>query len=121
MSRPRTILIVIFFAAGNLLPMISRSATVPGLKTSPNLLVNEQGRWVVVAKGIEFRNIALQRGDSNQPLELKLLRFDPQIVVPRVLTAAQFQSKATDAKTFVEKAGALAAVNANYFDEQGRP
>ena len=38
-----------------------------------------------------------------------------------MLTASQFQLKAASAKTFAEKSGALAAVNANYFDENGRP
>jgi exopolysaccharide biosynthesis protein len=47
--------------------------------------------------------------------------MDSQIIVPRVLSAASFQLKSANAKTFAEKAGAIAAINANYFDEKGRP
>src|SRR5581483_3710492 len=38
-----------------------------------------------------------------------------------VLDAGQWQLKGADARTFAEKSGALAAINANYFDEKGRP
>ena len=38
-----------------------------------------------------------------------------------MLTASQFKLKAASAKTFAERSGALAAVNANYFDENGGP
>ena len=34
---------------------------------------------------------------------------------------AKYQLKGASAKTFAEKSGALAAINANYFDENGQP
>jgi uncharacterized protein YigE (DUF2233 family) len=63
----------------------------------------------------------LERTEPSYTLELKLARFDAQQIAPRVLHAGQWQLRGADAKTFAEKSGALAAINANYFDEKGRP
>ena len=90
-------------------------------KLGANLTVTEGGSWAAVQRGTELRKMTLERSDPPSTVELKLLRFDPKMIVPRVLTASQFQLRATSAKTFAEKSGALAAVNANYFDENGRP
>ena len=122
MSAAAKIIVSLIFVLAALLETASRSANVPlAITAGPGLIVNEEGRWVAVSKGIEYRVIALQRGESNQPMELKLLRFDTRQVVPRVLRSAQFESRSATAQTFVQKSGALAAINANYFDEQGKP
>ncbi len=63
----------------------------------------------------------MERSQPGYTLELKLLRFDSQVIVPRVLNAGDFQLKSASAKTFAEKTNAIAAINANYFDEKGRP
>ncbi len=91
------------------------------LKTSPTLAVTDPGGWKPLQKGVEFRKIALERSEPSHSVELKLLRFDTQWIVPRVLRSAQFQLKGANAKTFAEKSGALAAINANYFDTEGKP
>jgi exopolysaccharide biosynthesis protein len=52
---------------------------------------------------------------------LKVLRFDTRWVMPRVIRSGQFQLKAASARVLAEKSGALAAINANYFDEKGQP
>src|ERR1044071_7530400 len=112
----------LFCALAVLIPITAGPGNVPlVIKATPGLLVNDEGRWISVSKGIEFRTIALQRGEENQPMELKMLRFNAQQVVPRVLSSAQFQMKGANARLFVEKTGAIAAINANYFDEQGKP
>jgi uncharacterized protein YigE (DUF2233 family) len=85
------------------------------------LMVTDSGNWKTVQKGIEFRKVALERSEPSHTVDLKLLRFDSQWIVPRVLYSGQFQLKGASAKTFAEKAGAVAAINANYFDEKGRP
>ncbi len=91
------------------------------LKVATTLTVADSGSWKTVQKGVEFRQIALERTEPSQTLDLKLLRFDIQWVLPRVLYSGQFQLKGASAKTFAEKTGAIAAINANYFDEKGRP
>jgi uncharacterized protein YigE (DUF2233 family) len=91
------------------------------LKVATTLTVADSGSWKTVQKGVEFRRIALERTEPSQTLDLKLLRFDIQWVLPRVLYSGQFQLKGASAKTFAEKTGAIAAINANYFDEKGRP
>jgi len=54
-------------------------------------------------------------------MELKLARFDRQAVTPRILHSRDLQLlNGASAQTFAEKSGAIAAINANYFDEKGR-
>jgi hypothetical protein len=84
------------------------------------LRVNDHGSWRTVQRGVDYRKILLERVDPAYVLELKLLRLDSEFIRPRVLHAAQFQLKTANAKTFAELAGALAVINANYFDEKGR-
>lgn len=91
------------------------------LKIGGTLTVTDTGSWRSVHKGVEQRKIALLRSEPNYTLELKLLRFDPTIIGARVLSSSDLQMKSATAKSFVEKSGALAAINGNYFDERGRP
>jgi hypothetical protein len=110
-------LLVLLFASS-----ISVSSQPPAnLKTNPNLAVTNSGSWKVIQKGVEFRTLALERSEPSLSIDLKLLRFDMHWIVPRVLRSAQFQLKGATAKTFAEKSGALATINANYFDTEGKP
>jgi Phosphodiester glycosidase len=90
-------------------------------KIGATLTVSDAGSWKSIQKGVEFRKIVLERTEPGYQVELNLLRLDSQYIVPRVLYAGEFQLKSASAKTFTEKAGAIAAINANYFDEKGRP
>ena len=63
----------------------------------------------------------LERKEPSQLIELKLLRFDPHRVVPHIVRSTSYQLKSANAKILAEKSGALAVINANYFDERGRP
>ncbi len=85
-----------------------------------NLSVTDFGAWRTVQKGVEFRKIVLDRTEPNYQVELKLVRFDPRAIAPRILHARDMQLTGASSKTFAEKSGALAAINANYFDENGR-
>jgi uncharacterized protein YigE (DUF2233 family) len=115
------------FATIVLFPLIFQSAAAvfsqPNKKAriGATLAVTAAGSWKTIQKGLEFRKIIMGRLESGYEIEFKLLRMDSQIIVPRVLSAASFQLKSANAKTFAEKAGAIAAINANYFDENGRP
>jgi uncharacterized protein YigE (DUF2233 family) len=91
------------------------------LKIGTTLTVTDWGSWNTIRKGVEFRKIIMERSGSNATMEFKLLRFDSGLIVPRVLYADLFHLKGASAKTFAEKSGAIAAINANYFDEKGRP
>lgn len=91
------------------------------LKISGTLTATDIGSWRTVQKGVEQRKIALLRSEPNYTLELKLLRFDPKLIGARVLSSGDLNLKSATAKTFAEKSGAIAAINANYFDEHGRP
>jgi len=97
-------------------------AQTPGnRKISPTLSVIDPGAWKSVQKGVEFRKIALERSEPAYRVDLKLLRFDSQWFAPRVLRSAQFQLNGANVMTLAERSGALAAINANYFDIDGRP
>lgn len=97
----------------------SQTPAKPSIGTT--LSVTDPGKWRMLQKGVALRAIALERTEPSYTLELKLLRFDSQIIIPRVLTAGQWQLKSASAKTFAEKSSAIATINANYFDEKGRP
>jgi hypothetical protein len=90
-------------------------------KISGTLTATDIGSWRSIHKGVEQRKIAFLRSEPNYTLDLKLLRFDSKIIGARVLSSSDFQVKGATAKSFVEKSGAIAAINANYFDERGRP
>lgn len=70
---------------------------------------------------MEFRNVTLERSEPYQLIQLKIVRLDARWIVPRILPSLQYNLKRAAAKTLAEKSGAVAAINANYFDEQGRP
>ena len=100
----------------------SASPQAPGKqKISPTLSLIDAGAWKSVQKGIESRKITLERTEPGYTLDLKLLRFDTQWITARLLRAAQYQLKAASAMTFVEHSGAVAAINANYFDADSKP
>jgi exopolysaccharide biosynthesis protein len=54
-------------------------------------------------------------------IDLKMVRLDSRWYVPHVVSSAQFSLKSADVKSLAEKTGAVAAINASYFDEKGRP
>jgi uncharacterized protein YigE (DUF2233 family) len=102
----------------SVLTFASQAQQAPRIGTT--LAVTDWGSWNTIRKGVEFRKITMERSESGT-VEFKLLRFDSGLIVPRVLYADQFHLKGASAKTFAEKSGAVAAINANYFDEKGRP
>jgi uncharacterized protein YigE (DUF2233 family) len=90
-------------------------------KIAATLFVANSGAWKSAQRGLDYRKITLERSEPSYTLELKLLRFDNRIVASRVIYAGNLSLKAATAKAFAEKTGATAAINANYFDTQGRP
>lgn len=122
MSFLVTIFVSLLFLILSFVPVSSQASTTPAkLTSSPALTVTDAGGWKPVYKGTAFRQIVLERSEPKHSIELKLVRFDTQSIFPRILRSAQFQVKSADAKTFVEKSDALAAINANYFDADGKP
>jgi phosphodiester glycosidase len=119
MLRPLSIFVTCLLLAG---AAIAVSSQVPvKLKDSPSLTVTDSGGWKSIQRGIDFRKMSLERSEPSHSIELELLRFDTQRIFPRVLRSFQFQLKSASAKTFAEKSGAVAAINANYFDTDGNP
>ncbi len=85
------------------------------------LSVTDAGTWRDLQKGVAIRTLALERAQPNYTIELKLARFNTQLITARVLDSGEFQLRSASAKTFAEKSQAIAVINANYFDERGRP
>jgi uncharacterized protein YigE (DUF2233 family) len=96
-------------------------APVAKLRLRSNLVVQDPGTWKTVDGGIEYRNLVLERSEPNYSVEFKLIRFDMRQIAPRILHSPEMQLKSGDAKTLAQRSGAIAAINANYFDEKGRP
>ena len=122
--KPRcvTLFIIVLSLFVGSVPVSSQAlAASVKLQSSPSLTISDPGRWQPVHKGMEFRQIVLERSEPKHSIDLNLVRFDSQWISPRILRSAQFQLKSANAKTFVEKSGAAAAINANYFDSDGKP
>ncbi|MDP2606189.1 MAG: phosphodiester glycosidase family protein [Deltaproteobacteria bacterium] len=119
MRRYLTVLLVFHFVA--LTANSASSQTTGKKKISPTLSVTDAAAWKSVQKGIESRKITLERSEPGYTLDLKLLRFDTQWITARLLRSAEYQLKAANAMTFLERSGAVAAINANYFDTGGKP
>src|ERR1051325_286702 len=85
------------------------------------LAVTDVGLWRDLQKGVAIRTVVLERSQPNYTIELKLARFSRELFTARVLGSGEFQLCTASAKTFAEKSQAIAAINANYFDERGRP
>jgi exopolysaccharide biosynthesis protein len=98
-----------------------QSFTPAKLKSSPTLTITSPGDWRSIQNGVEFRKISLGRSEPNHSIDFKVLRFDTRWVTPRILRSNQFQLKGANVKILAEKSGAIAAINANYFDEKGQP
>jgi hypothetical protein len=115
-----SLFLILLVALG--LSSITLSSQAPTkLKNSPSLSVTDSGGWKSIQKGVEFRKMSLQRSEPSHSIDMKLLRFDTHWIAPRVLRSAQFQLKGANVKTFAEKSGAIATINANYFDTDGKP
>ena len=115
-------IVSLLFLLSSSVPVSSQPSTVSGrLKSSPALTVIDAGTWKTVYKGIAFRQMSLERSEPKHSIDLKLVRFDTQWLFPRILRSVQFGFKGANAKTFGEKSGAVAAINASYFDTDGKP
>ena len=93
----------------------------PKAKVSSTLGVRNLGVWKSLDPGIEYRKMTLERSEPSYSFDLKLFRFGIDRVSPRIISSGQFQLKGGDAKTLAQRSGAVAAINANYFDDKGKP
>jgi uncharacterized protein YigE (DUF2233 family) len=90
-------------------------------KVSSTLSVRNLGVWKTLDPGIEYRKMTLERSEPSYSFDLKLFRFGTDRASPRIISSGQFQLKAGDAKSLAQRSGAVATINANYFDEKGKP
>jgi hypothetical protein len=111
----------LFFLALAIFSRALAQAPIPRLKNSPGLAVTELGSWKTVRKGTEFRKVKLERAEPHHALEIKLVRLDTRWIEPHVVRSSQYHLKSASVKTLAEKSGAIAMINANYFDEKGAP
>ena len=114
-----TIALLILFSSSSI--SVSSQSPAARLQNNPSLAVTDAGSWKIIQKGVEFRKMVLERSEPSHSIDLKLLRFDTRLVIPRILRAAQLQLKSANVKTFAEKNGALATINGSYFDTEGKP
>jgi hypothetical protein len=98
-----------------------RSTTFNKLRGSPGLAITDAGNWKAIQMGAEFRKVTLERTEPHHLIDLKIVRFDTRWVMPRIVRSLQYNLKSANVKTLAEKSGAIAMINANYFDEKGTP
>jgi uncharacterized protein YigE (DUF2233 family) len=97
------------------------SETPAKLKSNPTLTVIGLGPWKTVQRGVDSSKITLERANPATTLDLKLFRFDTTLIVPRVIYSAEHNLKVADVKTLAQRVGAIAAINGNYYDPDGKP
>jgi hypothetical protein len=110
----------------SLLPLgfygLAGSAGTPvKFKSNPGLAMINAGRWKTIQPGVEHRKVTLEREAPANTLDLTLFRFDTSLIAPRVIYAAHYDLKTADVRILAQKTGALAAINANYYDPEGKP
>jgi len=103
---------------GGSVPIHAQAAST--LKIGTNLAVVHLGAWRRLQPGVEFRKMIVERAEPNYQVDFKLVRFEPKTIGARILHSRDLRLNGASSKTFVEKSGAIAAINANYFDEKGR-
>jgi uncharacterized protein YigE (DUF2233 family) len=119
MLRPSAILVCALLLG---VPSQAAAPAAPlKLKSSPDISVVDAGVWKPIRKGIDHRKLSLEREAPGAAFDLTLYRFDTGSIVPRVIYAAHHNLKSADVKTLAQKTGAVAAINANYYDPQGQP
>lgn len=104
------------------LPALGCDRPYPGEAAGEAALkVIDPGDWKGIGNGAEFRKVTLERAEPYQVINLKILRFDTRSVFPSIVQSPEHEPRGADVKSLGEKTGALAMINANYFDEKGKP
>ena len=78
-------------------------------------------RWQEVEPGYSFARVELGEPEAMLKSEILLLKFDPKRFQVQALPAKDFGKDRTDLKTLTIRAGGIAGINANFFDESGLP
>ena len=88
-----------------------------GRRAAPNPLA-----WRELAGGLSYAEAQLRAGSDKQPVTLHLLRLEPRLWQLRVVTAATSGRPLAGPGEFrAAVPGAVAAVNAGFFDPEYRP
>jgi exopolysaccharide biosynthesis protein len=77
-------------------------------------------KWSALAEGMEYREVRAS-GSQGDEGSLKMVRLDPHEIKVKILYARNFGAQSLSVKEMVERSGALAGINASYFDEHERP
>ena len=83
------------------------------LKQSSKSTIN----WNKIKRGVETCTLSWKNNEATFATNVFMLRFDPDYIKTRVL----YQHGLTSVKKIAESEGALAAINASFFDPDGRP
>jgi exopolysaccharide biosynthesis protein len=125
MMRVLTVLGTVFLAGVYqiVVPLLSQSqGQGPGaFKPHRGLVLSNPGTWKAIQRGIELRTASLERLESHQVIDLKLVRLEQRRTTMRILYGEELGFKSADARTFAARSGAIAVINGSYFDERGRP
>ena len=78
---------------------------------------NLKVKWKKLNYGIETCTLSWKNNEATFATSVFMLRFDPDLIQTRVL----YQHGLTTVKKIAESEGAFAAINASFFDPDGRP
>ncbi len=86
------------------------------------LLISQGGEassWRLLEKGLSYKKIEIKKRSSKIPSAVHVFKIDPKRFDFRIVTAAP-ETYAT-VRRMAEASGAVIAVNANFFDPEGKP
>ena len=84
---------------------------------SANRSLSKNIKWKKIKRGIESSIFSWRNKETAFSTNVFMLRLDPDLINCKVL----HQRKLTSAKKIAESGGAFAAINASFFDPNGRP
>src|SRR5574342_258459 len=84
----------------------AQGSAARAFSTNPALLVSNAGTWRLVQRGVELRTATLERADTQQVIDLKLVRMDQRWITLQILYGEELGFKSADVKTFAARSGA---------------
>ena len=112
------LLFVAVFIVWERYPSFFRNIINPVISTiNGNNFSNSEVSWETSGFGIETCTLSWKNNETTFATSVFLLRFDTNLIQTRIL----YQKRLTTAKEMAESEGAMAVINASFFDPNGRP
>jgi len=115
-KRIRSLFTILFLAYGVCVPFYASAQAI-----SQTLIVTSETPWFVAEKGVELKEISLDRDLSPIDIQVTLLRFNMKYVDVSVGIAKNLGIPNSPVTDILKKKGGFCGINGGYFDTSGKP